>query len=96
MHFLAIVLFYLALLSRNTFAELLLPDEYHIISVTNFGDEKTNESRNNPHARLLDATLLCYSENHVTLLWRNYNLWGTGWSMLNVLMPCTPRPTPYD
>lgn len=79
MRFLAIVFCYLALAVSNTFAKLPLPDGYWITAVTDFGPDKTSESRGNPHAPLLNATLKYYSENHVTLLWRNYGLWGMGW-----------------
>lgn len=72
-----IIFFYLVLLFSSIFAELPLPEGYRIINVTDYGDGKTNESRGNPHAPLLDATLLCCSETHVTLLWRSYGLWGT-------------------
>lgn len=79
MHFIATVFLYLVLLFSSTFAEVPVPEGYRIVSVTDLGDEKTNESKDNPHAPLLNATLSCYKENHATLLWRNYDLWGTGW-----------------
>lgn len=79
MQLLAIIFFYLALRLSSTFAKIPVPEGYRIISVTDLGKEKTNESKDNPHAPLLNATLSCYKENHATLLWRNYDLWGTGW-----------------
>ena len=78
MHILAINYFHLALLFSGTFAKIPVPEGYRIVSVTDLDDEKTNESKDNPHAPLLKATLSCYKENHATLLWRNYDLWGTG------------------
>jgi len=79
MHLIATVFFHLALLFSSTFAKIPVPEGYRIISVTDLGKEKTNESKDNPHAPLLNATLSCYKENHASLLWRNYDLWGTGW-----------------
>ena len=79
MRLLTILFFYLALAINSTFAKLPLPKGYWITAVTDLGDQKTSESRDNPHAPLLNATLKCYFENHATLLWRKYDLWGSGW-----------------
>lgn len=69
----------LALVVSSTFAKLPLPDGYWITNVTDLGADKTSESRGNPYSPLLNATLTCYKENHPTFLWRNYELWGSGW-----------------
>ena len=77
MNFFAIVFFYLALVVSNTFARLPLPEGYYITKIFPVTNQM-KDAEGNLENPLLNATLTCYKSSGA--LWKNYDLWGTGWN----------------